>query len=151
MSSVVGFDMPEYAMSKHGRRVGLEISRPLTPEECWFIRTSRSSPNIGSAESGGPTRSLGLALFLIGCSNASVAILQDGDKIESVQAGVAQWQSVWFPTKIRGFDSLHPLSMQLCFVFDREVCFAGAESVRNPFYDLAILGRYRFHVDVRHV
>jgi hypothetical protein len=25
-------------------------------------------------------------------------------------AGVAQWQSAWFPTTIRGFDSLHPLS-----------------------------------------
>ena len=77
--------------------------------------------------------------------------MQDSDKIEPTQAGVAQWQSVWFPTKIRGFDSLHPLSKRLSFAFDRKVCIAGTEGITNPFDNFAILGRYGFHVDISHV
>ena len=68
MSSVAEFDTPKFAMLKHGRGVVLLIRRTPNPEECWYIRTSPSSLNIGSVKSGGQTRSLGPALFKVDVS-----------------------------------------------------------------------------------
>jgi hypothetical protein len=54
------------------------------------IDVFRFSEDIGPAESGRPTRPLGPAFFEES-TNGSVAILQEDDKIEPAQAGVAQW------------------------------------------------------------
>ena len=48
-------------------------------------------------------------------------------------AGVAQWQCTWLPTKIRGFDSLHPLSPLVVQWTERRVS--------NPLMQVRILPR----------